>query len=43
MAQGSTFKLETRLVISRELGIAKREALEKAESLAEEVSKILAS
>jgi four helix bundle protein len=43
LAQGSIFELKTQIVVARELGMAHVEALAKAESLAAEVSKMLAS
>ncbi len=43
VAQGSAFELKTQLVVARKLGMAKPEALDEAESLSEEVSKMLAS
>jgi len=43
VAQGSIFELKTQVIVARELGMTRREALDRAESLCEEVSKMLAS
>ncbi len=43
IAQGSIFELKTQLIVARKLEMAKCEVLDRAESLCEEVSKMLAS
>jgi len=43
LAQGSTYELQTQLLVSRRLGMGNGEALEEAESLSNEVSKMLGS
>jgi four helix bundle protein len=43
IAQGSIFELKTQLIVARKLDMAKHEALDQAESLCEEISKMLAS
>ena len=43
VAQGSIFELKTQLVVAKRLEFGDRNALSEAESLAEEVSKMLAS
>jgi len=43
VAQGSIFELKTQVIVARELGMTRREALDREESLCEEVSKMLAS
>jgi four helix bundle protein len=43
IAQGSTFELRTQLLVARRLGIGKGSTLDEADSLMEEVSKMLAS
>lgn len=43
MAQGSTYELQTQLVIARNLRLASLEAMQEAESLSNEVSKMLTS
>jgi four helix bundle protein len=43
MAQGSLFELKTQLLIARRLEITRSEALDEADSLSGEVSKMLAS
>ena len=41
MAQGSIYELETQLLIANSLGFARAEAIKQAESIANEVSKML--
>jgi four helix bundle protein len=43
LAQGSTYELQTQLLVAKQLGMARLEALEEAQSLSNEVSKMLAS
>jgi four helix bundle protein len=43
MAQGSIYELETQLLIANSLGFARAEAIKEAESIANEVSKMLRS
>jgi len=43
IAQGSIFELKTQLVVARQLEMGEGKALDKAESLSEEVSKMLGS
>jgi four helix bundle protein len=43
IAQGSTFELRTQLLVARRLGFGKDNTLNEADSLIEEVSKMLAS
>jgi four helix bundle protein len=43
LAQGSTYELQTQLLVSRRLGMGNGEALDEAESLSNEVSKMLGS
>ena len=43
MAQGSIYELETQLLIANSLGFARAEAIKQAESIANEVSKMLRS
>ena len=43
IAQGSTYELQTQLLVAKRLGLAREEALEAAESLGNEVSKMLGS
>ena len=43
MAQGSIYELETQLLIANTLGFARAEAIKQAESIANEVSKMLGS
>ena len=43
LAQGSTYELQTQVLIARKLGIANEGVLHKAESLSNEVSKMLGS
>jgi four helix bundle protein len=43
VAQGSTFELRTQLLVARHLGIGKVNSLDEADSLIEEVSKMLAA
>ena len=43
IAQGSIFELKTQLTVARQLEIGEGKALDKAESLSEEVSKMLGS
>jgi four helix bundle protein len=43
LAQGSTYELQTQLLVAQKLGLASCESFLKAESLANEVSKILGS
>ncbi len=43
IAQGSIFELKTQLIVARKLDMGEPEMLDDAESLAEEVSKMLAS
>jgi len=43
IAQGSIFELKTQLMVARQLEIGESKALDRAESLSEEVSKMLGS
>ncbi len=43
IAQGSTYELQTQLLVAKRLGIGHREALDAAETLGNEVSKMLGS
>jgi len=43
LAQGSTYELQTQLLVAKNLGLANQEMLEQAESLSNEVSKMLSS
>ena len=43
LAQGSTFELQTQLLVAKRLGLGCDEAFEEAESLGNEVSKMLGS
>ena len=43
VAQGSTYELQTQLLVARRLGLGSEESLTSAESLSNEVSKILGS
>ena len=43
IAQGSIFELKTQLTVARQLEIGESKALDRAESLSEEVSKMLGS
>ncbi len=43
IAQGSIFELKTQLIVARKLGMGEREMMDEAESIAEEVSKMLAA
>jgi four helix bundle protein len=43
IAQGSIFELKTQLVVARQLEMGEGKALDKAENLSEEVSKMLGS
>jgi four helix bundle protein len=43
IAQGSTYELQTQLLVARKLGMVDKEALEEAELLSNEVSKMLGS
>jgi four helix bundle protein len=43
MAQGSIYELETQLLVANSLGFARAEAIKQAESIANEVSKMLGS
>ncbi len=43
LAQGSTYELQTQLLVSRKLGMGNDDALHHAESLSDEVSKMLGS
>ena len=43
MARGSVLEVQTQLVISRELGFGRLDALNHAEGLSEEVGKMLAA
>lgn len=43
LAQGSLFELKTQLVVTEKLGFGNQSAITEAESLAEEVSKMLTS
>jgi four helix bundle protein len=43
LAQGSTYELQTQLLVARKLGMGSDETLNEAESLSDEVSKMLGS
>jgi four helix bundle protein len=43
LAQGSTYELQTQLLVARKLGMGSEEAINQAESLGNEVSKMLGS
>jgi four helix bundle protein len=43
LAQGSTYELQTQLLVARKLGMGSDESLNEAESLSDEVSKMLGS
>ncbi|MGA3160492.1 MAG: four helix bundle protein [Terracidiphilus sp.] len=43
LAQGSTYELQTQLLVARKLGMGSDENLNEAESLSDEVSKMLGS
>lgn len=43
LAQGSTYELQTQLIVARELHITSEQVLTEAQSLSDEVSKMLAS
>jgi four helix bundle protein len=43
LAQGSTYELQTQLLVARKLGLGSDEALNEAGSLSDEVSKMLGS
>jgi four helix bundle protein len=43
LAQGSTYELQTQLLVARKLGIGSDDALTEADSLSDEVSKMLGS
>ncbi len=43
LAQGSTYEVQTQLLVARKLGMADNKALDEAESLSDEVSKMLGS
>jgi four helix bundle protein len=43
IAQGSTYELQTQLVVATSLGLASSEALQEAASLSNEVSKMIRS
>jgi four helix bundle protein len=43
IAQGSTYELQTQLLVAKKLGLGHEEALDAAESLGNEVSKMLGS
>jgi four helix bundle protein len=43
LAQGSIFELKTQLLVARRLEMGKRKTLDEAESLSDEVSKMLAA
>jgi four helix bundle protein len=43
LAQGSTYELQTQLLVARKLGMGSDESLIEAESLSDEVSKMLGS
>ena len=43
LAQGSTYELQTQLLVAKKLGLGRNEAINEAETLSNEVSKMLGS